>query len=138
MEALHRQLSSALVNEELNPFYYFIQVDATYLFTLPPLSHIELMSRFRLPALHTSFARLFESPITGAYTALTLLLGGLASSLIFPVNDLPAWTKYLLMLLTMGWLARLCDSAAQRWAWLGIMSLLVFGLGLEISTQLLR
>lgn len=53
------------------------------------------------------------------------------ASLVFSSNALPGLAKYLVMLATMGWMARLCDSAAQRWAWLVLVGLLALGVGLE-------
>lgn len=82
--------------------------------------------------------RLFEAPVTNTYAGFTLLLIMLAASLLLLPTTLPNLPKYLLMLATMGWLARLCESAAQRWAWLGGVSLLVVGLGLEVSAWVLR
>ena len=74
------------------------------------------MPKLRLPTLPWQLTRLFESPTTWSYAGLTLGLGGLTASLVFSSNALPVLTKYLVMLATMGWLARLCDSPAQRWA----------------------
>jgi hypothetical protein len=96
------------------------------------------MPKLRAPSLPTRLTRLFEAPTTWSYAGLTLVLGGLAASLVFSSNALPILAKYLVMLATMGWLARLCDSTAQRWAWVGLVALLVLGLGLEVSASLLR
>ncbi|WP_233636192.1 hypothetical protein [Hymenobacter setariae] len=53
--------------------------------------------------------------------------------MVFSSNALPVLAKYLVMLATMGWLARLCESAGQRWAWLSLRGFLVLGAGLEVS-----
>jgi hypothetical protein len=97
-----------------------------------------MLSNFRLPPLPASLTRLFDAPVTGSYAGLTLLLSGLTSSLVFPANTLPTWPKYLLMLLLLGWLARVCDSAVLRWAWLGTVSVLLLGLALEVGTLALQ
>jgi len=76
--------------------------------------------------------------MTWSYAGLTLRLGGLAASLVFSSNALPVLAKYLVMLVTMGWLARLCESAGQRWGWLGLVGFLVLGAGLEVSAWWLR
>ena len=96
------------------------------------------MPKLRLPALPQWLTYLFELPITWSYTGLTLGLGGLVASVVFSPNALPVLANYLVMLATMGWLARLCESAAQRWAWLGLVGLLALGTGLEVSTCWLR
>lgn len=96
------------------------------------------MPRFRFSSLLRQLTRLVDLPTTWSYAGLTLGLGGWAASLVFSSNALPILVKYLVMLATIGWLARLCESAAQRWAWLGLVGLLGFGLGLEVSAQLLR
>lgn len=96
------------------------------------------MPKPRIPSLPRQLTRLFESPTTWSYAGLTLVLGILVANVVFSSNALPVLAKYLVMLATMGWLARLCDSAAQRWAWLGLVGLLVGGVGLEVSAALLR
>jgi hypothetical protein len=96
------------------------------------------MPKLRFPPLPQRLTHLFESPTTWSYAGLTLVLVGLAASLVFSSNALPVLAKYLVMLATTGWLARLCESAAQRWAWLGLVGLLLGGLGLEVSAALLR
>lgn len=97
-----------------------------------------MLSNCRLPPLPASLTRLFEAPIPSYYAGLTLVLSGLTSSLVFPANALPPWPKYLLMLLLLAWLARLCDSPALRWAWLGSVGVLLLGLGLEVGTLVLQ
>jgi hypothetical protein len=96
------------------------------------------MPKFRFPSLPRRLTRLFESPTTWSYAGLTLVLGVLVANVVFSSNALPVLAKYLVMLATMGWLARLCDSATQRWAWLGLVGLLALGAGLEVSTLWLR
>ena len=96
------------------------------------------MPKLRLPSLPRRLTRLFESPTTWSYASLTLGLGVLVASLVFSSNALPVLAKYLVMLTTMGWLARLCDSTTQRWAWLGFVGLLALGAGLEVSAIWLR
>jgi hypothetical protein len=56
---------------------------------------------------------------------------------VFSPNALATPAKYLVLLTTMGWLARLRESAVERWAWLAIVGLLVLGLGLEVGAGLL-
>lgn len=96
------------------------------------------MPKLRFPSLPLQLTRLFELPTTWSYAGLTLAVGVLAASLVFSSNGLPALAKYLVMLATLGWLARLCDSTAQRWAWFGLVGLLLGGLGLEVGALLLR
>lgn len=96
------------------------------------------MPKLRVPSLPMRLTRLFEAPTTWSYASLTLLLGGLAASLVFQSNTLPVLVKYLVMLATMGWLARLCDSTAQRWAWLGCVGLLGLGAGVEAGAMWLK
>lgn len=96
------------------------------------------MPKLRLPSLPRRLTRLFELPTTWSYAGLTLGLGVLVANVVFSSNALPVLAKYLVMLATMGWLARLCDSAAQRWAWLGLVGLLALGAGLEVSAFWLR
>lgn len=96
------------------------------------------MPKLRLPSLPLRLTRLFESPMTWSYAGLTLVLGVLVASLVFSSNALPVLAKYLVMLASMGWLARLCESATQRWAWLGLVGLLALGAGLEVSAFWLR
>lgn len=83
----------------------------------------------------TPLRRLFEAPVTPTYTGFTLLLSGLAGSLVF-ASSLPNFLKYLLMLATLSWLARLCDSRSLRWGWLASVGLLVLGASLEVGTWL--
>lgn len=96
------------------------------------------MPKLRIPSLPLGLTRLFELSTTWSYAGLTLRLGGLAASLVFSSNALPVLAKYLVMLVTMGWLARLCESAGQRWAWLGLVGFLALGAGLEVSAWWLR
>jgi hypothetical protein len=96
------------------------------------------MPKLSLPSLPLRLTRLFESPTTWSYAGLTLGLGVLVASLEFSSTALPVLAKYLIMLTTMVWLARLCDSQAQRWAWLGLVGLLALGAGLEVSALWLR
>ncbi len=96
------------------------------------------MPKFRFPSPPLRLTRLFASPLTWSYAGLTLGLGILVAKVVFSPNALPALAKYLIMLATVGWLARLCDSAAQQWAWLGLVGLLVLGAGLELSSCWLR
>ncbi len=96
------------------------------------------MPKFRFPSLPLRLTRLFESPTTWSYSGLTLVLGILVASIVFPLNALPVLVKYLIMLATMGWLARLCDSVALRRTWLGLVGLLALGAGLEVCVYWLR
>jgi hypothetical protein len=84
----------------------------------------------RLP---TPLRRLFEAPVTDAYTGFALLLIILSGRLVLFPNTLPNVLKYLLMLATLGWLARFCDSPGQRGVWLASVGLLLLGLTLEGS-----
>lgn len=96
------------------------------------------MPKLRFPSLPPRLTRLFELPTTWSYAGLTLGLGVLVANVVFSSNALPVLAKYLVMLATMGWLARLYDSAGQRWAWLGLVGLLVLGASLEVSAFWLR
>lgn len=96
------------------------------------------MPKFRFPPLPLRLSRLFESPVTWSYAGLTLGLSILVANVVFSPTALPVLAKYLIMLATMGWLARLCDSAAQRWAWLGLVGLLTLGAGLDVYAYWLR
>ncbi len=81
------------------------------------------MPKFRFPSPPSRLTRLFESPLTWPYAGLTLGLGILVANMVFSPNALPVLAKYFIMLATMAWLARLCGSAAQQWAWLGLVGL---------------
>jgi hypothetical protein len=96
------------------------------------------MPKFRFPSPPLRLTRLFESPMTWSYAGLTLGLGILVANVVFSPNALPELAKYLIMLATMGWLARLCDSAALQWAWLGLVGLLALGASLEVCAYWLQ
>lgn len=89
--------------------------------------------KLRRPPLPVWLTSLLELPTTWSYTGLTLVLGSLAARLVFSPTAVP--TQYLVLPAPRGWLARLGESAARRWAWLGSVRLLVVGLGLEISAR---
>lgn len=92
------------------------------------------MSKLRFPALPQWLTYLFDLPITWSYAGRTLGLGSLVASIVFSPTALPALANYLVMLATMGWLARPCESAAQRWVWVGLVGLLTLGVSLEVGT----